>query len=466
MFLNDFPTEILNEIFTHLSFIDLSYCANVCQRWNSIIIDYNYLATFNIEKEMKISHKEYENQSAFCRESIYQSMTSNLFTFVPNLKYLRIVVKKQHEELKIAKQLLQVQGKTLEKIIVDSPPYSNNQPDYNFFDDKTDLIRDLTDELITPNLHELILNARLPIVSIWNDKSRQIIKKITIDLGHQSQSNCWSWFYSFEYWLKFFQMCGGMKITDNRTTKDPFFKPSEVQIDSTNVKSFPLVEYLSLRTNIFQNQNEFVELLLKIFPNVNQFELETWSVNYAYTMDVIIFNLINLQHLKVRIWWCCGWKYQHYSLEQLYINDIILFRIIAKLRKLVSIDLEGHLELSDRCLKILNTNRNLRNIILKHGGITGHTIEDESHEQPIIHFSENAFIEFAKNHPLLEQLEMNVDQSMVLSIEFLTKFIEHCPKLRILKLYVIEKDVSLLVDDKFKTYCPQLETFYVGRSKE
>ncbi|CAF1025325.1 unnamed protein product [Didymodactylos carnosus] len=467
MFLNDFPTEILNQIFTHLSFIDLSYCANVCQRWNSIIINYNYLSTFNIEQEMKIPHEENQNASSFHRKLIYRPVISNLFTFVPNLKYLRIIVKKETEELKIAKQLLQVQGKTLEKIIVDSPPYSNDQPDGRFHDE-TDLIHDLTDELITPNLRELILNARLPIVSIWNEKSRQIIRKVTIDVGHQAPSNCWSCYYCFGNWLKVFKMCGGMVITDNRAEEDaPFFSISrDVQIDSTNIKSFPLVEYLSLRTNIFENRKEFVDLLLKIFPNIKQFELETWTEEYSCSIDVIVDNLINLEYLKVRVWWCCGYKYQQYSLEQLYINDNIVYKIISKLPKLLSIDLEGHLEFSDTCLETLNNNKNLQNIILKHGGIAGHKINDKSYTQPIIHFSENALIEFAKNHPLLEQLEMNIGQSIVPTIEFLTKFIQHCPKLKILKLYVIEKDVSLLVDDKFKTSCTQLETFYVGKSKE
>ncbi|CAF1265994.1 unnamed protein product, partial [Didymodactylos carnosus] len=161
-----------------------------------------------------------------------------------------------------------------------------------------------------------------------------------------------------------------------------------------------------------------------------------------------------------------GRKYKQYSLEQLYINDNIINKVISKLPKLLSIDLEGHLEFSDTCLEMLNNNKNLKNIILKHDGIAGHKINDESYTQPIIHFSENALIEFAKSHPLLEQLEINIGQSMVPITEFLTKFIQHCPKLKILKLYVVEKDVSLLVDDKFKTSCPQLETFYVEKSKE
>ncbi|CAF0873285.1 unnamed protein product, partial [Didymodactylos carnosus] len=328
MFWNDFPTEILNQIFTHLSLTDLSYCANVCQRWNSIVINYNYLTTFNIEQEMKIPHEEYQNASSFHRKLIYRPVTSNLFTFVPNLKYLRIIVKKEKEELKIAKQLLQVQGKTLEKIIVDSPPYSNDKPDGRFHDE-TDLIHDLT---VEPNLRELILNARLPIVSMWNEKSRQIIRKFAIDVGPQSQSNCWSCFYSFGNWLKFFEMCRGMKITDNRANHAPFFSPSEdVQIDSTNVKSFPLVEYLTLQTNIFRNQNGFVDLLLKICPSIKQFELETWTQEYSCSIDVIVDNLINLEHLKVRIWWCYGRKYKQYSLEQLYINDNIINKVISKL---------------------------------------------------------------------------------------------------------------------------------------
>ncbi|CAF1612725.1 unnamed protein product, partial [Didymodactylos carnosus] len=116
-----------------------------------------------------------------------------------------------------------------------------------------------------------------------------------------------------------------------------------------------------------------------------------------------------------------------YDLKQLYIDDDIPDKIVTKLPKLLSIDFEDHLEFSDTCLKILNNNKNLRNILLKDSGIAGHIITDESHKQPIIHFSENALIEYAKRHPLLEQLEMNVCQSIMLSTQFLTKFIKHCP---------------------------------------
>ncbi|CAF3413913.1 unnamed protein product, partial [Rotaria sp. Silwood2] len=101
--INHIPPEILDKIFKHFSYPELSSCANVCRRWNSIITK-SSLLSFDIAKDIEISGR---------------SLT---FHFVPNLTAICLLLKRDRDTFEMAQQFIQLQGKTLEKVIIDSSP--------------------------------------------------------------------------------------------------------------------------------------------------------------------------------------------------------------------------------------------------------------------------------------------------------------------------------------------------------
>ncbi|CAF2970708.1 unnamed protein product [Rotaria sp. Silwood2] len=101
--INHIPPEILDKILKCLSYPELSSCANVCQRWNSIITK-SSLLSFDIAKDIEISDR---------------SLT---FHFVPNLTAICLLLKRDRDAFEMAQKFIQLQGKTLEKVILDSSP--------------------------------------------------------------------------------------------------------------------------------------------------------------------------------------------------------------------------------------------------------------------------------------------------------------------------------------------------------
>ncbi|CAF4039193.1 unnamed protein product [Rotaria magnacalcarata] len=206
-----------------------------------------------------------------------------------------------------------------------------------------------------------------------------------------------------------------------------------IQLQSKTLeKVFPKVDFLSLRTNIF-DQN-YVKQLFILFPSLTKLSLYAWTDSYAKLIEVCA-QYERLTHLKIRVWTCSGIKYEPYGLSRLLINDSVINEICTKLQKLTSLDLHGHLDLSNRSLETMNQNHNFISIKITDGGIPIHEVDFYGvQNKPSVQFSEDVLVDFSKKHPLLEQLELYVGQ-VIICKAFTDKFVVNCPRIKVLKLY-------------------------------
>jgi hypothetical protein len=85
----------------------------------------------------------------------------------------------------------------------------------------------------------------------------------------------------------------------------------------------------------------------------------------------------------------------------------------------------------------MNQNNNFVSIRITDGGIPFHEVDFNGvHKKPSVEFNEDALIDFAKNHPLLEQLELYVGQ-MIICETLTEKLMVNCPRIKVLKLYSV-----------------------------
>ena len=406
------PPEILDKIFKLLSYPELTSCANVCRRWNSIITN-STLLSFDIAKDSEVSGR---------------SLT---FHFVPNLTAIRLLLKRDRDVFKIAEKFIQLQGKTLEKVIVDSSPSVNhdrsetlqrlNPSDVG----NVDLIYELTN---LSSLTDLIINFPVPVCHEFNDRVYQLLHHLSLDISASSQSYCHTCGANARLWCNLLKYSGA---SIKWLSMYPINYP-EVEIDCSKLKVFSNVEFLFLRTNVFDRN--YTQQLFKLFPNMTKFSIHAWTGCYAEFIEECV-QYEQLTHLKIRVWTCCGIKYHRYKLKSLLINDSVVSNICAKLQNLTSLDLHGHLDLSDRTLETMNQNKNFVSIRITDGGIPFHEVEfDDIQKRPSVQFNEDALIDFAKNHPLLEQLELYVGQ-MIICETLTEQLMINCPRIKVLKLY-------------------------------
>jgi hypothetical protein len=406
------PPEILDKIFKFFSYPQLSSCANVCRRWNSIITN-STLLSFDIVKDIDV---------------LGSSLT---FYFVPNLTAICLLLKRDGDVFKMAQKFIQLQGTTLEKIILDSSSYGNHNESENserygqYHVGNVDLIYELTN---LPILTDMIINFPVPVFHEFNDKAYQLLHHLSLDISASSQSYCHTCGANARLWCDLLKYSGA---SINWLSKYPINYP-EVEIDCSKLKVFPEVEYFSLRTNMF-NQN-YAKYLFNLFPNITKLAIHVWTDLYSKLIKVCV-QYQQLTHLKIRVWTCSGIKYRCYDLSSLLINDSIINEICTELQNLTSLDLHGHLDLSVRSLEMMNRNHNLVSIRITDGGIPFHEVDFCGVlRKPSIQFDEDALIDFANKHPLLEQLELYIGQ-MAISQMFIEKFMISCPRLKVLKLY-------------------------------
>ena len=409
--INHLPPEILEKIFKLFSYPDLSSCANVCRRWNSIIIN-SILPSFDIAKDSEVFG------------------SSLLFFFVPNLTAICLLLKHDRDVFKLAQQFIQLQGKTLEKVILTSSTYVNHNQNedrsrYVSYDKvDVDLIYELTN---LPILTNLIINFPVPVFHEFNDKAYQLLHHLSLDISSSTQSYCHTCSGNIRMWCNLFKYSGA-SIT--WISNYPINYP-QVEIDCSKLKIFSKVEFLSFRTNIF-DQN-YAEKLFILFPSITKLELHAWTDYYSELIKVCV-QYEQLTHLKIRVWTCSGIKYKRYDLNRLLINDDAISAICIKLKNLTSLDLHGHLDLNDQSLEMMNQNINLVSIKITNGGIPFYEVNfDRVERKPSVQFSEDALINFVKNHSL-EQLELYVGQMTILET-FIDKLVVNCSRIKVLKLY-------------------------------
>ncbi|CAF2034037.1 unnamed protein product [Rotaria magnacalcarata] len=105
--INHIPPEILDKIFKLFSYSELTSCANVCRHWNAIIT-HGTLLSFDIAKENEVSSR---------------SLT---FHFVSNLTGICLLLKRDRYVFEMTQKLIQLQSKTLEKVILDYSPNAHH----------------------------------------------------------------------------------------------------------------------------------------------------------------------------------------------------------------------------------------------------------------------------------------------------------------------------------------------------
>ncbi|CAM4844320.1 unnamed protein product, partial [Rotaria magnacalcarata] len=110
--INHIPPEILDKIFKLFSYSELTSCANVCWHWNAIITNCTLLS-FDIAKDNEVSSR---------------SLT---FHFVPNLTGICLLLKRDRYVFEMAQKFIQLQSKTLEKVILDYSPNVDHDRDEN-----------------------------------------------------------------------------------------------------------------------------------------------------------------------------------------------------------------------------------------------------------------------------------------------------------------------------------------------
>jgi hypothetical protein len=93
----------------------------------------------------------------------------------------------------MAEKFIQLQGKTLEKVILDSSPNVNHDRSENpqrsdpYDMGNVDLIYELTN---LPALTDLIINFPVPVFHEFNDRVYQLIHHLSLDISASSQSYC------------------------------------------------------------------------------------------------------------------------------------------------------------------------------------------------------------------------------------------------------------------------------------
>ncbi|CAF3406576.1 unnamed protein product [Rotaria socialis] len=390
----------------------LTSCANVCWHWNAIITNCTLLS-FDIAKDNEVSSR---------------SLT---FRFVPNLTGICLLLKRDRYVFEMAQKFIQLQSKTLEKVILDYSPNADhdrgeNPQRWDPYDvGKVDLVYELTN---LPFITDLIINFPVPVFHKFNDRAYQLLHHLSLDISASSQSYCHTCGHNATLWCNLLQYSGA---SINWLSEYPINSP-KVEIDYSKLKVFPKVDFLSLRTNMFEQ--DYVKQLFILFPSLTKLSLYAWTDSYEKLIEVCV-QYEQLTHLKIRVWTCSGMKYERYELSRLLINDKVINEICTKLQKLTSLDLHGHLDLSNRSLEMMNQNHNFVSIKITDGGIPFHEVDFHGvQNKPSVQFSEDVLVDFAKNHPLLEQLELYVGQ-VIICKAFTDKFMVNCPRIKVLKLY-------------------------------